>query len=115
MSRPTLPHASRKACIVAFRLTPSEFSLLKRKAREAGLRVNQLARITTLKNTNRIVIQTRGTYDPALLKRIERIGHNLNQLVKNAHIFGQVSPQVEGLCVLIEEIITKAATEELDE
>ena len=45
----------------------------------------------------RLVIQTYRACDPAFLKRIDQIGHNLNQIVKNAHIFGRVSPLIDQL------------------
>lgn len=114
MSRPRKNEEHRRTRTVIFRVTQSEFEKLERKAEEANLRVNEIARIASLSNASRIVVQAYATNDPALLKRLQRIGHNLNQLVKNAHIFGRVSPKVEELCFLIESIVIEAASKEWD-
>ena len=98
MARPTKNADRRRSRHVIFRLTEEEYARLHEKSALAGLTPNELARKLTSKGKRELVVNTHQRVDPALLKRIDRIGQNLNQLVKNAHIFGRVSPQVEGLC-----------------
>jgi hypothetical protein len=60
------------------------------------------------------VVKTYRRSDPAFLARLDRIGHNLNQVVKNAHIFGRVSPRIEQLCREIDRIVMQAIEESFD-
>lgn len=108
MSRPTKNADARRSRHVIFRLTNSEYERLSRKAEHSGLSPNELARRLTKKGRRRLVVETSQRCDPAFLKRIDQIGHNLNQLVKNAHIYGRVSPLVTQLCEAIDQIITEA-------
>jgi len=50
--------------------------------------------------------------DPALIVQLNHIGHNLNQLVKNAHTFGHISPEVDRLCRIISDLINQAIEKE---
>jgi hypothetical protein len=111
MARPTKKSDRRLSRQVIFRLTEAEYASLCDKATLAGLPPNELARRLTSKGKRKLVVKTARHLDPAFLKRIDRIGHNLNQLVKNAHIFGRVSPQIDHLCTSIDELITEAIDE----
>jgi len=97
-----------------FRLTEEEYALLCAIAARAGLSPNELGRRIIRKVRRRVVINTYRRCDPAFLKRLDRIGHNLNQVVKNAHIFGHVSSRIEQLCALIDEIVTQAMEDTTD-
>jgi len=108
MARPRKPNETRKSRVITFRITEKEFNELLSKAKLAGMCVNKIARIAALANADRIVVKTHARADPALIAKLHRIGHNLNQLVKNAHIFGRISPRVEELAGTIEEIIADA-------
>lgn len=112
MGRPTLSPKKRKAHVVAFRVSVSEYRRLKSLAEKANLRINHLARDLVLSRSGSVTVKTHSVCDPALLKRLERIGNNLNQLVKNAHIFGRVSPNVTKLCDKIEAIILAVIEED---
>ena len=112
MARPTKNADRRLSRHVAFRLTEEEFNSLHDKAAQAGLSANELARRLTTRGKRKLVVETTKRMDPAFLKRIDRIGQNLNQLVKNAHTFGRVSPQVDALAATIDEIIHHALHEE---
>lgn len=112
MARPRQPEHLRRTRKVNFRVTEREFARLMATAAAANMRLSQLARSTILSRSERIVVETHTRNDPALLKRLDRIGHNLNQLVKNAHIFGRVSPQVEALCCQISTLIEQAMRED---
>ncbi len=108
MSRPPKNTKARRSRLVIFRLTEAEHDQLSETARRAGLPPNELARRLTRKRRTRLVIETYRRLDPAFLKRIDQIGHNLNQIVKNAHIFGRLSPLIEQLCRTIDGLITEA-------
>ena len=114
MSRPTKDSEARRSRLVIFRLTEPEHDQLAEQARRAGLAPNDLARRLIRKERKRLVIQTYRHCDPAFLKRLDQIGHNLNQIVKNAHIFGRVSPLIEQLCQTIDGLITEALEEHAD-
>jgi len=114
MSRPKKHAQNRRTRHVIFRLTPAEHERLCRLAERAGLPPNELARRLTRGGQRRVVIKTYRRCDPAFLKRIDQIGHNLNQIVKNAHIFGRISPRVELLCREIDGIINHALEESDD-
>lgn len=79
---------------------------------ELDLTVNELARELVLSKVDTLIIKAEKKSDPALIKQIYHIGHNLNQLVKNAHIFGRVSPRIEQLCERIEKLMDQALEEE---
>ena len=113
MTRPKSDQASRKSRVVSFRLTETQFARLAYKAAAANVRVNDLARQLTLSGQGRLSIAVDERSDPALIKQLHHIGHNLNQLVKNAHIFGRVSPKVNELCDQIGQIVHHAVEKEL--
>lgn len=103
---------SRKTRIISFRVTDSEFMRLSHKAASADLPVNSLARRLTLSQVEKLVIKASRNHDPALVKQLYYIGHNINQLVKNAHIFGRVSPRIEELCRRIDALMDEAMAQE---
>ena len=115
MSRPKKNADARRSCQVIFRLTAQEYERLNRVAARAGLTANELAWRLVRKGRDQLVIHTQRRCDPAFLKRIDRIGHNLNQLVKNAHIFGRISPHIEPLCITIDRLIAEAVEEDADD
>ena len=96
---------------IGYRLSQADYTRLAHLAATANLSVNQLARFLALTRLESIVIEAEHTCNPALLKQLHHIGHNLNQLVKNAHIFGRISPQVEELCRRIDRIIDESVAE----
>ncbi|WP_425503903.1 plasmid mobilization protein [Cerasicoccus frondis] len=115
MARPSLPQSRVKTRIVSFRLNDAEHARLAHKAASANMRINEFARRASLSGGGRISIRTVKQCDPALMKQLYHIGHNLNQLVKNAHIFERVSPQVDELCHRIDRLMDEALNEENDE
>lgn len=115
MSRPRKTATTRMSRKITFRLTQKEYDLLTSKAALLGISANQLARKLALGGTSQLVIKTYKRFDPALIAQLHRIGNNLNQLIKNAHIFKRVSPQVASLCDKIETIVFQAIDDEVDE
>ena len=100
---------------IIFRLTQSDYDRLEEQAEQVGLSINQLARHLTCDRSSQLVIKTYKRIDPAYLKRLDRLGNNLNQLVKNAHIFKRVSPKVGELCNEIERVIFEVIDAEVQE
>lgn len=112
MARPGKNAEERRSRQIIFRLTGAEYEALCAAAARAGLPPNELARQLACKGQARLVVRTVQRCDPAFLKRIDRIGHNLNQLVKNAHIFGRVSPRIAPLCEIIDRLLDEALRED---
>lgn len=110
MARPTKSNASKKSRQIIFRLTEDEYLHLLAVAIKAGMQPNDLARMLVVQRNQDIVVATTQRLDPALIKRLDRIGWNLNQLVKNAHTFGRVPPTVEIMCEDLRRIV-RAATD----
>jgi hypothetical protein len=111
MSRPPKNTENRRSRLVIFRLTEPEHDQLSQQAERVGLTANDLARRLTRQGRKRLIIRTYRHLDPAFLKRLDQIGHNLNQIVKNAHIFGRVSPMILAVCDAIDRLITQALGE----
>lgn len=115
MPQPKKAPQNLKSRHIIFRVTERKYAKLEQQAIRIGLTVNQLACRRVCDSKPEVVIKTHKRFDPAFIKRLERIGQNLNQLVKNAHIFKRVSPQVEKLCYKIERIISDVIDSEVDE
>ncbi|WP_367872987.1 hypothetical protein [Luteolibacter sp. Populi] len=92
-----------------FRLTETEYARLCVKANEAGLPVNELAR--RISCGGKLTFTTHRRHDSAFLKRVDRIGQNLNQLVKRAHMLGAMPPAIIDLCRRIDALIDEALEE----
>ncbi|MDB4438546.1 MobC family plasmid mobilization relaxosome protein [bacterium] len=112
MVRPKKERAGRKVHTISFRVTEGEFIRLSHRASVVHLTVHQLARSLVLSRVKRLVVKTERRTDPMLVKQLYHIGINLNQLAKNSHIFGRVSPQVESLCVRIEALMDEVLDEQ---
>ena len=113
MARPKLPPSERKTHRIVFRLTDQEYLPLDQKAAAQSIPTNELARQLTLSKIEKLVVEAQTGANPALLKQLHYIGHNLNQLVKNAHIFGRVSPRIEQLCQRIDTLMDKTIEKEI--
>src|SRR5262245_46710426 len=106
MPRPRKQSDTQHSRQVIFRLTDAEYADLEAKALRAGLRgVNELARRMTRRGRNRLVIEVSRRHDPAFISQVQRLGANLNQLVKRAHMRGYVSPKIEELCDEIRRLV----------
>jgi hypothetical protein len=114
MARPNAPHHRKKGRVVIFRATQSQFARLEFNAAAVSLPVNHVARERVFGRSVSPVIRIVPVVDPVLIKELHFAGHNLNQLVKNSHIFGRVSPKVEELCTRINRLIDRVVGEETD-
>lgn len=113
MARPKLNSSERKAHRIVFRLTDGEFLPLDQKAAAQNIPINELARQLTLSKAEHLIVEVQPGVNPALIKQLYYIGHNLTQLVKNAHIFGRVSPRIDQLCQRIETLMDEAIGKEI--
>jgi hypothetical protein len=105
MARPKSESADGKAVKVTFRLTEAEAAILDRRAGKSQLSRSEYLRKIALKG-GLVVRKTRQEADPALLAELNRIGVNLNQLVRRNHILGKPPLRpVETLCREIETLI----------
>lgn len=114
MSRPRKTSDTLKSRQVSFRLTEAEYAQLQILSIRSGLRLNDLARHLIRRGERRLVIRPSRRLDPAFIAQVRAIGHNLNQLCHNAHIFGRVSPKVAEVCEQIRRVVLEAAMEDAD-
>lgn len=108
MARPKTKTDARKARVVSFRVTDSEFARLAQRAAAANMRLNDFVRTIALTKTDTLKVKTYMRYDPMLISELNRIGNNLNQMVKRYHVTGKTSPYLEALCDRIDELIDQA-------
>lgn len=115
MPRPKKSDTTRQSRQVSFRLTEADYAELAEFASKTGVSPGQLARRLVRSRRPKISIEVLQKTDPALLKRIERIGHNLNTISKNAFIFKRISPAIDRVCEEIRDILSEAFTQEIEE
>ena len=108
MARPKTHKDARKARVVSFRVMDSEFARLAQRAAATNMRVNELAKTLALSKPDKLKVETFMRYDPMLINELNRIGNNLNQMVKRFHMTGRVSPNMEILCDRIDALIDEA-------
>jgi hypothetical protein len=115
--RPTKSIQEKRQRQVSYRLTDAEYLPLEAVAKQSGLRVNELARRLAVqgKPDAQQAAPPHAIADPAVIKRLDRMGANLNQLVKNAHIYKTVPPVVAELCEELRVIIKAAVLERVKE
>lgn len=108
MARPPTTSDARKSRVISFRVTDSEFARLAHRAATANMRVNDLVRMMALQKAEKLKVETFMRYDPMLISELNRIGNNLNQMVKRFHATGRISPHMEALCNRIDALIDEA-------
>jgi len=113
MPRPRKPSDTQLSRHISFRVSEAFHAAITADASEAGLGPNELARLLTMRGQGRLVINTTRQHDPAFIAQVHRIGLNLNQLVKSAHLRGSVSPLVDHVCAEIQTLVL-AATQHKD-
>ena len=112
MARPKSHRTQLRTRRIVFRITDAEFLRLSYKAATLNMRINDLARTLTMSEAKPTSSKDTHHHDPALIRQLYCIGNNLNQLIKNAHIFGRISPQVKQLCQRIETLMDEAIEKE---
>lgn len=81
--------AARRTRVLAVRLNGREFDVLREKAREAGRKtVAGWARDFLLNEASVDWVSSSADEDIAIIRQLQRIGNNLNQMTKIAHAHG---------------------------
>lgn len=81
--------AARRTRVLAVRLNAGEFDVLRKKAREAErATVAGWARDVLLNASSDECVRVGADEDIAIVGQLQRLGNNLNQLVKIAHAHG---------------------------
>ena len=105
MSATTIQKKKSRTEIVPLRVSFEEKSLFKVKAKEAGISVSDFLRRSALEGK----IVTKGEssrLDVSIVRELNFLGNNLNQLVKKAHIHNYYSAEhLHRLLSQIEELI----------
>lgn len=108
MARPTKSAAESRTEPVRYRLTKAEWRQAELKARAAGMSVPLYLRRAGL--AARVVVrQVPVTADARLVAELNRIGVNLNQMVRAYHAAGTVPTELRATCKRIEELVVQAA------
>ena len=108
MPRPPKHPDACKVRVISYRVTDSEHAKLAQRAATANMRINEFAKALALSKSDKLTVETTMRYDPMLINELNRIGTNLNQMVKRFHMTGRVSPKMETLCDRIEALIDEA-------
>lgn len=111
MARPPKQKDLRRSHVISYRLTDSEYARLAHRAAATNTRVNELAKTLALTKSETLKVETFMRYDPMLINELNRIGHNLNQMIKRFHMTGRISPHMEALCDRIDQLIDQAIDE----
>ena len=108
MPRPKKPAEESRRRQVRFRLTDAEYERVRPNAEAAGVSVPVYMRRAALRS--RVVVrEAPKSHDVRLVAELNRIGVNLNQLVRGFHATGKVPPRLAELCDRIEELVVAAA------
>jgi uncharacterized protein (DUF1778 family) len=105
MARPKKDPDERRTETLAFRLTPTERIRIEQAAARAGLPPSAYARMQAIRG--RVVSSERRTLAPDLFDEPRRIGVNLNQLTRLAHIREEPPPELPHLCAALDRFLAK--------
>ena len=104
MARPKKDPGEIRGSPIAFRPTDTERMIIHDKATMAGMTVSEYALTQCLHG--QIVTHDYRRLDPAVFEELRRIGVNVNQHIRKAHIEGkEPDPDVKRLYMKIERII----------
>ena len=105
MARPKKDAEERRASPLSIRLTDDERAQIEESSIKAGMSASEYVRMLAL--GGRIVIAERRFLDPAVFDELRRIGVNLNQLTKLAHVKENMPPALPRLCADLERFLAK--------
>lgn len=105
MARPKKDPDELRTETLAFRLTPAERVRIEQAAAQAGLGPSAYARMQALKG--RVVVPEHRTLHPDLFDELRRIGVNLNQLTRLAHIREEPPPDLPRLCTALDRFLAQ--------
>lgn len=107
MVRPKSDPMTHRTYRVTLLLNSSERLRLHFKASALNMKPSSFARATLFESFIHFEQRT-NRFDPVFIQQLHYIGVNLNQIVKNAHIFKRLSPNVEALAERISKLIDEA-------
>ena len=104
MARPRKAQAERLTESIHFRVLPSDFLRAARAAENAGMSLTDYARQQLL--AGRVIVHQTRQLDHAAYDQLRRIGVNLNQLTRLAHMKDIMPPPgLTEICALIERFL----------
>jgi hypothetical protein len=107
VARPRKPDAAKREVKFTVRFRPQDMRAVEDRAAKAGLSPTEYVRRQAL--CGRVVSDGTRRADPVLVMELNRIGVNLNQLVRKANATGEIlSARVEPLCAQIADFVMKA-------
>lgn len=105
MARPRKETAERRSVTLGLRLTPAERLRIEEAAGKAGITPSAYIRTQALKG--RVVVSEQRTLAPELFDELRRIGVNLNQLTRLAHIREEPPPHLPHLCEALDRFLAR--------
>lgn len=90
---------------LSFRVTHEQKSVIRGRARKAGMPLSKFLRTSAL--SSQIIVRTQTAYGVSLVKQLKRIGVNLNQLMPYVHREGEIPPEMPRLWAKIEALLDK--------
>jgi hypothetical protein len=104
MTHPRDKDARRTRRLIV-RVSDEEQTRIRDGARKAGLRVSEYVRRMAI--DGEVVVRRDSAYGMSMASQLRRIGVNLNQLTRLAHIEGELPPELAQLCGRVEGILDK--------
>lgn len=105
MARPKKERGALRAGRIAFRLTEAENMQIEEAARKAEMTPSEYARMQALEG--RVIVSQNRTLDAAVFDELRRIGVNLNQLTRLAHVKENMPPELPRLCEQLERFLSR--------
>lgn len=100
--------------VIGFRPRDEEEArLIQERIHESGLSPSEYLRRAAV--SSEVVVHRWASADPALIRELNLIGRNLNQLVRKTHLRDQLPPGLDGVCAQIEALVVQAAEQSLDD
>ena len=103
MARPRKSTDERLSERIHFDVCRSDFLRAAQHAEKAGMTLTAYARQQFL--SGRVVVKQTRQLDHATFDQLRRLGVNLNQLTRLAHIDEELPPELPDLCALIERFL----------
>ena len=107
MAAPRKPNdKKRNANLPSIRCTNSERKQIEQKAAKAGMSLTEYM-LNRCLNYEIVVRESSKNYDVEMVHQLQRIGNNLNQLLKNLHIKGRMGDSWQSVYNELHEFLHK--------
>lgn len=103
--RPKVNPADKKSIAITIRLTPVEYAIIRARLKAANF--TSMTEFITYSALNNIIMQHFLRSDVEFVKDIAKMGNNLNQIARQANIFGfpAVADAAEDMISQIQEVV----------